>query len=92
MITFEDLPKAVSELKDKIDNIERLLVTKSNEPKTEAEQLLTVEQCAEYLNLSKPTIYALISKGELPVMKRSKRCYFSKVELKNCSGNKIRSR
>ena len=28
-------------------------------------------------------IYGLISKGELPVMKRSKRCYFSKIELIN---------
>lgn len=47
----------------------------------EQDQLLTVEQCAEFLNLSKATIYGLISKGELPVMKRSKRCYFSRLEL-----------
>ena len=47
----------------------------------EPDQLLTVEQCAEFLKLSKATIYGLISKGELPVMKRSKRCYFSRLEL-----------
>lgn len=47
----------------------------------EADQLLTVEQCAEFLKLTKPTIYGLIAKGEIPVMKRSKRCYFSKAEL-----------
>ncbi len=43
--------------------------------------LLTVEQAAEFLHLSVPTIYGLISKGEIPVMKRSKRCYFTKADL-----------
>ena len=47
----------------------------------QSEQLLTVQQTAEFLSLSVPTIYGLIHKGELPVMKRSKRCYFSKIEL-----------
>lgn len=45
------------------------------------EKLLTVQDAAKFLTLSVPTIYSLISKGELPVMKRSKRCYFSKKEL-----------
>lgn len=45
------------------------------------DELLTVKDAAKFLSLSVPTIYGLISKGELPVMKRSKRCYFSKVDL-----------
>jgi excisionase family DNA binding protein len=45
------------------------------------EQLLTVEQTAEFLNLSVPTIYSKVSKRELPVMKRGKRLYFSRTEL-----------
>lgn len=49
----------------------------------EADELLTVQDTAKFLSLSVPTVYTLISKGELPVMKRSKRCYFSKVELIN---------
>jgi excisionase family DNA binding protein len=49
----------------------------------ETDELLTVQDTAKFLSLSVPTVYALISKGELPVMKRSKRCYFSKVELIN---------
>lgn len=53
------------------------------EVKREADELLTVQDTAKFLSLSVPTIYGLISKGELPVMKRSKRCYFSKVELIN---------
>jgi excisionase family DNA binding protein len=49
----------------------------------ETDELLTVQGTAKFLSLSVPTVYGLISKGELPVMKRSKRCYFSKVELIN---------
>lgn len=49
----------------------------------EEEKLLTVEDAAEFLSLAAPTIYGLISKGELPVMKRSKRCYFLKKDLIN---------
>lgn len=47
----------------------------------EEDQLLTVPQAAEFLHLSVPTIYSKISRGELPVMKRSKRCYFLKSAL-----------
>lgn len=45
------------------------------------EELLTVQAAAEYLSLSISTIYGLIHKKELPVMKRSKRCYFLKGDL-----------
>lgn len=50
---------------------------------SEADELFTVQDAARFLSLSVPTIYGLISKKELPVMKRSKRCYFSKIELIN---------
>ena len=51
------------------------------EPNTNKDELLTVQDAAKFLSLSVPTIYGLIHKGELPVMKRSKRCYFSRHEL-----------
>lgn len=50
--------------------------------KTEPQdELLNIQQASELLNLSVPTIYSKVSKFELPVMKRSKRLYFSKTEL-----------
>lgn len=55
--------------------------TPSHPPQPEPEILFTVKETADFLRLSVPTIYGLISKGEIPVMKRSKRCYFSKAEL-----------
>ena len=80
-LTFDQLPKAVSQLFDKLENIENLLKQQSGETLPETDELLTVDQAADFLSLSKPTVYGLISKGEIPVMKRSKRCYFSKLEL-----------
>ena len=80
-LTFDQLPQAVSELHSKLENIEKILLQKSNIIQPPEEELLTVQDTAEFLSLSVPTIYGLISKGEIPVMKRSKRCYFSKVEL-----------
>ena len=82
-LTIENLPTAVNQLYKKLENIERLLLEKSNEPQPKSDELLTVQDTAKFLSLSVPTIYGLIHKRELPVMKRSKRCYFSKNELLN---------
>lgn len=70
----------------RLSNIENLLLDLKHTPneqgdKLETDELLTVQDTAKFLSLSVPTVYTLISKGELPVMKRSKRCYFSKIEL-----------
>lgn len=51
------------------------------EPSEQLEQLLTIQEAAEFLSLTVPTMYSKVSKGELPVMKRSKRLYFSSTEL-----------
>ena len=71
----------------RLSNIEILLLdlkhTKDPDKESDPDVLLTVQDAAKFLSLSVPTIYGLISKKELPVMKRSKRCYFSKVELIN---------
>lgn len=81
-LTFEQLPKTVSEILRKLENIERLLLEKStNQQSTKEGQLLSVKQAAEFLNLAVPTIYSKFSQRELPFMKRSKRLYFSKEEL-----------
>lgn len=52
--------------------------SEANQPEAE---VLTVPEAAKFLRLSVQTVYTLISKGTLPVMKRSKRCYFSKSDL-----------
>lgn len=74
-------------IETRLSNIESLLQDLKQIPQvqqaSETDELLTVQDTAKFLSLSVPTVYGLISKGELPVMKRSKRCYFSKLELIN---------
>ncbi|MEY5042263.1 MAG: hypothetical protein RLZZ414_1827 [Bacteroidota bacterium] len=55
--------------------------TQTVEPSNQPEQFLTIQEAAEFLSLTVPTMYSKVSKGELPVMKRSKRLYFSRTEL-----------
>ena len=80
-ITFEQLPQAVSQLQDKLDNIERLLLSQNNTPQPEEDRLLTIREAAEIIHLTVPTVYGLVQRSEVPVCKRGKRLYFSKQEL-----------
>lgn len=81
-LTFDQLPKAVTMLTKEVSELKRLLIEKQEQITTEQpEQLLTIQEAAEFLNLTVPTMYSKVSKGELPVMKRSKRLYFSRTEL-----------
>ena len=81
-LTFESLPTAVAQLYEKLENIERMLQSQAvqNYP-TPQKSLLTVREAAEFLSLAVPTVYSMVSKGELPHMKRSKRLYFDRDEL-----------
>ena len=70
----------------RLNSIEDLILDLKHQPKQvesteQPEQLLTVQEAASFLNLTVATIYSKVSKGELPVMKRSKRLYFSSAEL-----------
>lgn len=80
-INFNSLPEAVSQLHNKLDELKKLLINSSNQPETD--NLLTVSQAAEFLNLSVPTVYGYVQKNEIPVCKRkgTKRLYFSKSQL-----------
>lgn len=40
-----------------------------------------IELAVKVLDLAKPTIYALVSKGQLPHSKRGNRLYFNRTEL-----------
>ena len=80
-LTFEQLPRAVSELTEKLNNIERLLLSQSAMVKPESDQYLTIKEVAEMICLTVSTIYGLVQRSEIPVCKRGKRLYFSKQVL-----------
>lgn len=73
-------------IEERLSKIESLILSLKNESnqgneKEQPEQLLTVQQAADFLNLSVPTVYSKVSRGELPVMKRGKKLHFSSTEL-----------
>jgi len=70
----------------RLSNIENLLLELKHSEKTiqnisSDNELLTIQDAANFLNLSVPTIYSLVSQSKIPVNKRGKRLYFSKIEL-----------
>lgn len=79
-LSFDNLPQAVYEIHQRLERIEQLLLQISKVGPN-SDQILTVSEAAEFLDLSVSTIYKMTSSGELPFMKRGKRCYFSKTEL-----------
>lgn len=74
-----------SEIEARLINIECLLHdivnTKPQQPQTAVDELLTIEQAATLLHLSRPTIYRLVGDRAVPHSKRGKRLYFSRTEL-----------
>jgi len=81
-LTFDQLPQAVTMLTKEVCELKRLLIERQEQQITEnPEQLLTVQEASQFLKLTLPTIYSKVSRGELPVMKRTKRLYFSSIQL-----------
>ena len=77
-LPIEDLQTVII---DCVNSCLRNNMQESKAPTNQPEQLLTIQEAAELLSLTVPTMYSKVSKGELPVMKRSKRLYFSRTEL-----------
>lgn len=80
-ISFDSLPQAVEELNAKMDSI--MMFIQSAKPDVKQSDLLTIQEAASFLNLSKHTLYNKVNKNELPYMKKGKRLYFSRSELMN---------
>jgi excisionase family DNA binding protein len=77
-------PIRLNELETLIENsVRRALKSKAENHPTPSDELMTIEQAANFLSLKKNTLYSLVSKGEISSMKRSKRLYFSREDLLN---------
>ncbi len=66
---------------------QELNILLSNMPATSttsspSKDLLTVEEASIYLNLANSTIYRLVRHRHIPYMKRGRKLYFSKEELR----------
>lgn len=73
----------------KLNHLEKILneilIEKNQHKATEDKysDLLTVSQTAEYLSLSKATIYKFTADRIIPHFKRGKRVYFKRSDLEN---------
>lgn len=81
VITFEQLPAAVTEILARIGGIEDKL--REIQPAAEEDEILNIDQAAHFLKISKYTVYNLVSKAAIPYSKKGKPLYFSKRELKD---------
>ena len=77
---FEQIDHRLTNIEELLLDIKNQLENPSPAPEP-TEEILTVEQTAKYLNLTKATIYSKVSRGDLPVMKRGGRLYFSQQDL-----------
>ena len=87
MYTNENLPNPFQLLYDKICSLERKVDELSKQKGITKQELsendlMTVDAAANYLRMSRSSIYQLTSRHELPFMKKGKRLYFKKEELR----------
>jgi excisionase family DNA binding protein len=79
-MTLEQVPEAVQQIQADISEIKRLL-NPGQIPAKEKKRLMILPEAAEFLNLSKPTIYRHVSARSIPFHKQGSRLYFIEVEL-----------
>jgi excisionase family DNA binding protein len=82
-LTFEQLPKAVTLLYDKLENIEKLLQQKQRSLQSEPDQWFNLTELRNY-HPDKPasaTVYAWVSRNEVPFHKQNKKLRFLKSEI-----------
>ncbi|CAN5661141.1 helix-turn-helix domain-containing protein [soil metagenome] len=81
-ITFDQLPKAVSGIYQKLESIERLLQLQ-NDPQQLADRWFDLSELCSYLpdKPAKATVYAYVSANTIPVHKSGKKLRFLKSEI-----------
>jgi hypothetical protein len=78
-ISFNDLPEAISEVLKRISRIEEIISAPSVQE--QGEEILNATQASDLLQIAMPTLYAKVSKREIPHIKKHKRLMFHRAEL-----------
>lgn len=78
--TFENLPKIIQQLSQKIDQLENSINTNMASDNPD-EQLLTISDASDFLKLSINTLYGYTYRRLIPYYKKGGRLYFSKQQL-----------
>ena len=82
-ISFDQLPKAVSNLQETVNDIKRLLLEKSNPTQPEPDRWLDLTELCNYLpdKPVKPTVYGWVHHSLIPCHKKGKKLFFLKSEI-----------
>lgn len=83
-LTFNDLPKVVGELCERIASMEDLLketFNQQHEVKEDTHIPMTVEDVCNYLGISKSSFYYKAKHGGMPIIKQGKHLFIYRDEL-----------
>ena len=81
IITFEQLPQAVSELTTQVMELRNMVSSLQPQVPTEKHRIIGIDDACIITQKAKPTIYTLARKGLIPAYKRGKKFYFYEDEL-----------
>ena len=76
ILTFNDLPEVVAQLRDEVKSLRSLLTEQRSVNNVQA-----VDEAAEYLGIPKGTLYMKLSEGGIPATKPGKRYCLYRDEL-----------
>ncbi len=80
-ITFNDLPKMVVVLSNKIDELKTIVESQKVENLPTQRNPISIEKACEIVKKAKPTLYTLVRKRQIPHYKNGKKLYFYEEEL-----------
>lgn len=78
-LTFENMPDAIEKIQSDISDIRRIIT--SNNPAKPTNRLLILPEAAEFLHLSKATLYRFVSDRSIPYHKQGGKLWFLESEL-----------
>ncbi len=81
----ETLQLTMAEINKKLDHITLLVEGKARSAHESFDDYLSSTEAAEYLKVPIGTLYNLVHRRAIPYMKRGKRLYFDRQELKSWS-------
>ena len=84
VITFNDLPVVVAQLRDEVMSLRSLLTEQrsvNNAKTVDTHVPMSVDEAAEYLGIPKGTLYMKLSDGSIPATKPGKRYCLYRDEL-----------
>ena len=85
-MTFNDLPKVMTQVLTKVERLERMLISIKNEMTgkdsvADNHVPMNIDEACEYLKMKKSTMYYHIERGNIPATKRGKNYLLFKDEL-----------